>query len=104
MVIPLSRSALSLSKQAYLKELLPVSATSFVLSDNSLVDTSTLVDQVSSGRGFTGVDVSDNDKGNVRFLVAWHCLKDFENYFFFFLVDFVWPQVDFWIVLEFGNS
>ena len=54
-----------------------------VLSDDSLVDTSTLVDQVSSGRGFTGVDVSDNDKGNVRFLVAWHCLKDFENYFFF---------------------
>mgnify|MGYP007000333473 CR=1 len=69
-----------------------------VLSDNSLVDTSTLVDQVSGGRGFTGVDVSDNDKGNVRFLVAWHCYlcKDLnEKYFFSFLSEFCGGQIDF---------
>ena len=30
-----------------------------------------LVDQVTGGGGFTGIDVTDNDKGNVD-LLLWH--------------------------------
>ena len=36
--------------------------------DGSFVDTSTFVDQMSSGGGFTGVDVTDNDDGDMKLL------------------------------------
>lgn len=38
------------------------------LLDGSLVDTSTLVDQVTGGRGLSTIDMSDNDDVNVQLL------------------------------------
>ena len=35
------------------------------LLDSSLVDTSALVDEVTGSRGFTGIDVADNDDVNM---------------------------------------
>ena len=86
MVIPRSRSAFSLSRtHAYLNEAVLVSdaqATRYALLtftelsglllellDGSLVDTTTLVDQVTSGGGFTGIDVADNDDVDVTLLL-----------------------------------
>jgi len=41
------------------------------LFDGSLVDTTALVDQVTSGGGFTSIDVTDDDQVNVN-LFLWH--------------------------------
>jgi hypothetical protein len=41
------------------------------LLDGTLVDTTALVDQVTSGGGLTGIDVTDNNNRNVN-LLLWH--------------------------------
>jgi hypothetical protein len=40
------------------------------LLDGTLVDTTALVDQVTSGGGLAGVDVADNDHVNVHLLLT----------------------------------
>merc|ERR1719379_3113408 len=40
-----------------------------VLLNGTLINTSTLVDQVTSGGRFTGIDVTNDDKGNVDLLL-----------------------------------
>jgi hypothetical protein len=40
------------------------------LLDGTLVDTTALVDQVTSGGGLAGIDVSDNDDVNVSLLFS----------------------------------
>jgi hypothetical protein len=44
----------------------------FVLFEGSLVDTTALVDQVTSGGGLAGVDVADDDQVNVDFFLSGH--------------------------------
>ena len=46
----------------------------FELFDGSLVDTTALVDQVTSGGGFTRIDVADNDNVNMSFFLS-HCFS-----------------------------
>merc|ERR1712137_862721 len=71
MMVPRSRSALSLSKtQAYLKEPLPISWASFSNFDGTLVDTSAFVDQMTGGGGFARVDVANNDDVNMCLFLA----------------------------------
>jgi hypothetical protein len=41
-------------------------------SDDTLIDTSTLVDQVTSSGGLSGVDVTDHDERNVTFFRSGH--------------------------------
>ena len=92
MVIPRSRSALSLSKtQAYLKDPLPnyntvifrrilkyqARITYFVgflfeLFNDTLVNTTALVDQVTSGGGLSRVDVTNDDDANVSLFLSGH--------------------------------
>merc|ERR1711881_538517 len=74
MVIPRSRSALSLSKtQAYLKEPLPILGFLLELLDSSLVDSSAFVDQMAGGGGLAGVDVTDNDDVDMSLVFATWC-------------------------------
>merc|ERR1719370_2131734 len=72
MVLPLSRSAFSLSNtQAYLKDPFPDSWDSFSNFSMVLLSiTSALVDQVTSGGGLARVDVADNDNVNVSLFLS----------------------------------
>lgn len=44
----------------------------FELFDNSLIDTTALVDQVTGSGGLTGIDVTDNDQVNVSLITSSH--------------------------------
>merc|ERR1712018_658903 len=71
MVIPRSRSAFNLSNtQAYLKEPFPILGFLLEFFNGTLVNTSTFVDQVTSGGRLTRVDVTNDDNVNMSLFLT----------------------------------
>ena len=66
MVIPLSLGLQFIEDPSVLEGgFTHLSSFLFELFDSSLIDTTALVDQVTSGGGFAGVDMTDDDERNV---------------------------------------